>query len=555
MALCLAVLTIATFQTVVDNEFVNFDDGLYVTENPRTQAGLDLENIRWALTAMEPSNWHPLTLWSHMADCELYGLNPRGHHLTSLVLHVAAVLALFGLLRYMTGSLWRSAMASALFAIHPLHVESVAWVAERKDVLSALFWFLTMLAYVAFTRKRSVGRYMVVLACFALALMAKSMVVTLPVVLLALDYWPLGRLEWGWTREDRRRLRAAVVDKIPLLAMAAAVSLATIVAQRGAISPVDFVPLGLRITNALNSFFVYITQAVVPVRMAVFYPLRPIPVWGLALAALFFIGVTFFAIRRARSAGYLVTGWFWYVVTLLPVIGILQVGSQARADRYTYIPLVGIFIAVAWGAGALVSKRPAWRTAVVSATALWIAVLSFGAHRQATRWADSVTLFEHAIAVTEDNRLAHLNLAEALSNEGDRAALEHYRRAIEIAPQWADAHAGLGETLRQWGRGEEAIVPLERAVELAPEDLRMRVSLARSLSAAGQGEAAAAHLDEVLEADPEIAAAHQGRGVLYEQRGELAAALRHYRTALELEPSRADLVPRIARLEQMVGED
>jgi DNA-binding SARP family transcriptional activator len=555
MALCLAVLTIATLQTVVDNEFVNFDDGLYVTENPRTQGGLDPENIRWALTAMEPSNWHPLTLWSHMADCELYGLNARGHHLTSLMLHVAAVLALFGLLRYMTGSLWRSGLASALFAIHPLHVESVAWVAERKDVLSALFWFLTMLAYVAFTRRRSLGRYLTILVCFALALMAKSMVVTLPVVLLALDYWPLGRLEWGWSAENRRQLLAAVVEKIPLLAMAAAVSLVTVVAQQGAISSVDVVPMGLRIVNALNSFLVYIAQAVVPVRMAVFYPLHPIPVWSLALAALFFIGMTLLVVRRARSAGYLVTGWFWYVVTLLPVVGILQVGSQARADRYTYIPLVGIFIALAWGAGALVLRRPAWRTAVISVAALWIAVLSVVAHRQATRWSDSVMLFEHALAVTEDNRLAHLNLAEALSDEGNRAALEHYQRAIELEPEGADAYAGLGETLRQWGQGAEAIAPLERAVELAPDDLRMRVSLARSLSAAGRDEAAAAHLDQVLAADPEMAAAHQGRGVLYEQRGELAAALKHFRTALALDPSRIDLVARIERLERMTGEN
>jgi cytochrome c-type biogenesis protein CcmH/NrfG len=549
MALVLAALTFATFRAVPGHDFVDWDDGLYVTANPHTQAGLEGEQLLWALTSLEPFNWHPLTLWSHMLDVELYGLNPEGHHLSSLILHVAAVLILFGMLRSATGSVWRSGLASALFAIHPQHVESVAWVAERKDVLSALFWFLTMWAYIGFVRDRSLGRYLTIVACFALGLMAKSMLVTLPLILLLFDFWPLGRLEISRSPMNRRRLARCVVEKVPLLLLAGAVSVVTVVAQSGAISPVDTVPFGLRTANAAVSYLAYLVKTAVPSGLAMFYPLpEQIPVGKFAGSVALLILASVVVVWRARTAPHWVTGWFWYLVTLLPVIGLVQVGSQARADRYTYIPLVGIFIGVAWALGILAERLPTWRSAVAGAAVVWVALLAVVAHRQAAYWSDSVTLFRRAVVVTENNRLAHLNLAEALSDRGDRAALEHYRAAIAIAPEWADAHAALGESLRQWGRSREAVSVLERAVELSPNDPKIYFSLARSQSAAGLQDEALARLERVLELDPEFAGAYQGRGVILEQRGEWALALDSYRRALEIDSTRTELVERIERL-------
>ncbi len=556
LGLGLVALTLVTFRAVPEHDFVNFDDGLYVTENPRTQAGLEPENLVWALTSLEPSNWHPLTLWSHMLDCELYGLDPRGHHLTSLLLHAACVLALFHLLATSTSRPWPSALAAALFAIHPQHVESVAWVAERKDVLSTLFWFLTMIGYVAFVRQRTVWRYMVVVGLFALGLMAKSMLVTLPVVLVLFDYWPLGRLDWGFSTPHRKALLASIVEKTPLYLMSAAVCVVTIVAQTGAISSREVVPLGLRLANAADSYLTYLVKTVVPTDLGAFYPLQQEPAIWRALAGVgLLLAATIVVLLRRRIAGYWTTGWLWYLVTLLPVIGIVQVGAQARADRYTYVPLVGIFIGIAWSLDALVGKRRAWRAAVATLAVSWVVALAFVASRQVSYWADSVTLFERAIAVTNDNRVAELNLAEAYSDRGDPAALDHYRKAIEIDAEWPQAWAGLGETLRQWSRIPEALPALARAVELAPEDPRLRFSLARTLAAANRPSESIEQLRRALEIDPSFAAAHQGLGVLYEEEGEPEAALSHYRTALELDSSRVELEGRIERLGRRQGEE
>jgi tetratricopeptide (TPR) repeat protein len=434
----LALLTLAAYLPTLHNGFVNLDDGLYVTGNPHVQQGITGAGVAWALTANVANNWHPLTLLSHLLDCQLFGLDAAGHHATSLLLHLANVVLLFAVLRRLTGAVWRSAAVAALFAVHPAHVESVAWVAERKDVLSALFWLLAMAAYGRYARRPSVGRYLPVALAMALGLAAKPMVVTLPFALLLLDIWPLERLGLGWKR--------LAVEKLPLLALSAASSLVTLHYQRTSLAPLGLDPWSLRLANAAVSYTAYLGKLLLPSNLAVFYPIPlAIPAWKVAGAVALLAILTALAVRTARKAPWLLVGWLWFLGTLVPVIGLVQVGRQAMADRYTYIPSIGLFVAIVWGIAGLVGER---RAVLATAAAVVIALLVAGTWMQAGTWRDSVTLYRHALAVTPDNYLAHLGLAKALVAKGDGAgAAEQYRAALALRPGLIEARAGLEAVL------------------------------------------------------------------------------------------------------------
>ncbi|HYV17450.1 MAG TPA: tetratricopeptide repeat protein [Verrucomicrobiae bacterium] len=476
LALLLALATLAVFARVVGFELLNYDDPLYVTANPHVQEGLTVAGVGWAFTTFTAANWHPLTWISLMLDASIGGIDPRVFHLTNVVLHLANVLLLFLLLDRLTGSPYRSAVTAALFAIHPLHVESVAWVAERKDVLSTLFLLLTLLAYAGFVERPGPVRRLGVVLMFALGLLAKPMLVTLPVLLLLLDAWPLRR------KEPWRRL---VLEKAPLFAMSIATGVVTIVAQRHAetVGSLAGYPLGVRVANAIVATVTYLGQTMWPTRLAVFYP-HPgasLAAWKVIVSSAILAALTFGAIRFRRSRPYLLIGWAWYLVTLAPVAGIVQVGWQARADRYTYIPLIGIFLAAVWAISDRIGERPAFLASLATAV---VVLLGIGAFVQTGHWRDSETLFRHALAVTDDNAVAHLNLGTALLRRHQLAeAEEHFTEAVRINPAFAEAHSNLGVALGRQGRTDEAILEFRRALELQPDypDARRNLDLAESL--------------------------------------------------------------------------
>jgi protein O-mannosyl-transferase len=559
IGLILCLLTLAVYRPVLDSGFVNYDDNVYVTSNLHVQQGLTREGFLWAWQASVSANWHPLTVLSHMLDVELYGLNPRGHHLTNLLLHLANVWLLFAILRRMTGAVWRSALVAALFAVHPTHVESVAWISERKDVLSGLFFLLTLWAWHAYTRQRSLGpfgrgqappllrNYFLAAVTFALGLLSKPMLVTLPFVLLLIDVWPLGRLPRG--------LWPLLAEKIPLLVLAAVSSAVTVYVQQGPIASLQAVSLGQRLANALVSYAAYLGKTFWPRHLAVFYPFRlAIPLWQSVAAAALLVVLTVLALARLRRAPWLTTGWLWFVGMLVPVIGLVQVGRQAMADRYTYLPSIGLYLAVVWGiAGLLRSERA--RPVLAAASMLAVAALAVTAHVQARTWRDSETLFRHALAVTEDNYLAHLNLGFDLARQGDRAEAErHFRESLRLQPNLIEAHAGLGTNLRKWGRPREALPHLQRVVAMRPRDARYRVSLASALADLGRKEEAMAQLRTALDLSPRFVDAHQGLAALLQEQGRTDEALQHYLAALEEDPARLAVYSPAATLLAQKGD-
>ncbi|HKI05311.1 MAG TPA: glycosyltransferase family 39 protein [Thermoanaerobaculia bacterium] len=418
------------------------------------QKGITPESLAWVRTANVANNWHPLTMLSHMLDYEIFGMSPAGHHFTSLLLHAANVLLLFEVLRRMTGAAGRSAVAAGLFAVHPLHVESVAWVAERKDVLSALFWILAMGAYHCYAARPSPGRYLLVALAMALGLMAKPMVVTLPLALLLLDVWPLGRLtfESGW----EHRLSRLAAEKLPLLGLSAAASLVTLHYQTTSLVTLEALPWRLRLANAAVSYAAYLGKTLLPRNLAVFYPIPlDIPLWKAAGAALLIASLTALAAWKARKAPWLLVGWLWFLGTLVPVIGLVQVGRQAMADRYTYLPSIGLFLALCWGLPALSAGRR-WRSALAAAAVLALLALAAATRAQVRHWSDSVTLYRHALAATRGNYVAHVGLARALAARKDwTGAADQYRAALALRPRLRVAQKGLAQALHEAGRGEE----------------------------------------------------------------------------------------------------
>jgi len=503
----IAAITWVVFGQTLRHEFINYDDNDYVTKNAQVARGLTFEGIAWAFTHVHSSNWHPLTWISHMVDCQLYGLNPWGHHLTSVLLHAATAILLFLLLRQMTGALWRSAFVAALFAVHPLRAESVAWVAERKDLLSGLFFMLTAMAYTHYTRAPKRRRYALVVVAFVLGLMCKPMLVSLPLVLLLLDYWPLRRLPSfpPHNPEDRQILRRLILEKLPLLALALASCVITVFAQKASIAPVTIISLPARLGNAARACVDYLSQMFWPNDLAVLYPweaarLRPGPI-VLSVLLLAGISVAVFVWRRQR---YLLTGWLWYLIMLGPVIGILQVGNQSHADRYTYLPQIGLYLVLAWGAVELCGRWKHYRVPLVALASVAVVVLIFTARTQAAYWRNSETLWSHALASTTDNIIAEGNLGAALHANGkDREAMWHFQNSLRINRRQASILSSLGVFYLESGRADESLAHLQEALEIEPNLLDAHYNLGNTYLQMGNAEEALAHYQRALEIDPD----------------------------------------------------
>ena len=468
VCICLAVLTWIVFGQTLWHDFINYDDPRYVYENTKITSGLSVSGIAWAFTHIHSMNWHPLTTISHMLDCQLYALRPGWHHFTNVLLHTIAVLLLFLALQQMTGAFWQSAFVAAVFAIHPLRVESVAWIAERKDVLSGVFFMLMLLAYVQYVRSPSVRRYLVVVFVLACGLMSKPMLVTLPFVLLLLDYWPLDRI--------RGQLRRRMLEKIPLIALSAISSIATFVAQKGAVGWTEQLPILERIDNAVVSYVLYIWQMLWPLRLAVFYP-HPenrLPLWEIICSLLFLISISVVAIALRKQRPYLITGWFWYLGMLVPVIGLVQVGWQGRADRYTYLPQIGLYIAVTWAAADLTALWRHRRAIVSTAATLAVGLLSLRAWAQTSYWRDSETLFKHALAVTTNNDVAENNLGIVYLQQAKLdKAISLLQAAVNLRPDNTPAHENLAKALLQKGEVADALIHYQKLLELQPNNIEV----------------------------------------------------------------------------------
>ena len=463
--LALAAATIAVYAQVRGHAFIDFDDNCYVYDNPMVKKGLSAAGAAWAFTTFSCANWHPVTWLSHMTDMSLFGLDPGAYHVVSLGLHVATALILFAAFVTMTGRPWPSAIVAAVFALHPLHVESVAWIAERKDVLSAFWAALALFCYARYARKRTVWRYAAMALALALGLMSKPMLVTFPFLLLLVDIWPLRRLAWP---PDLRMLGRLVAEKLPLFAMAAASSVLTFAAQRGggAVWSLTRLPLPDRLATAVVAYARYVLKAFWPVDLGVLYPYQnhpPLLVFAV-LAGL--AAVTAWTIVSARKRPYLLVGWLWYLGMLVPVIGLVQVGSQSMADRYMYLPLVGLTAAVVWLVADLVNGRvAAGRAAAVVACAV-LAAFAALTYRQAGYWRSSLPLFEHTLAATGPNYVIHKNIGVVLEHEGRNAeAIEHYNKSLAINPRYAEAHNAMGVVLAKEGRNEEALAHYAKALE------------------------------------------------------------------------------------------
>ena len=505
ICICLAVLTWAVFGQTLRHDFVNYDDPRYVYQNTRITSGLNIAGIAWAFTHIHSENWHPLTTITHMLDSSLYGLKAGGHHFTNVLLHTVAVVLLFLLLQQMTGALWKSAFVAAVFAIHPLHVESVAWVAERKDVLSGVFFMLTLLAYVHYARAPSTWRYLIVAFVFALGLMSKPMLVTLPFVLLLLDYWPLRRIRDQRSRVGRQLL-SLLVEKIPLIALSAVSSVITFLAQRGALGGTEQLPMLARINNALVSYVVYVRQMFWPANLAVFYP-HPenrLPPWEISLALAVLIGITIAAVILRKKAPYFIMGWFWYLGMLVPVIGLVQVGWQGHADRYTYLPQIGLYIAGTWAVADLTALWPRRRILLGAAALLLIGALSWSSSVQTSYWRDSETLFTHALAVTRNNDVAENNLGIVFLQRGQLdEAISRLQAAIDLRPENGPAHNNLAKALLQKGRLAEAMVHYRKFFEIEPENVEARNILGTALIQQGRIREAIEQWHDALAIEPE----------------------------------------------------
>ena len=574
-ALCALLFLLVgwTFFTATQNDFVSFDDPLYVTANGHVQQGLTWGTVRWAFCGVTAGLWHPLTLLSHLLDFQCYGLNPHGHHLTSVLIHAVNTILLFLVLRKTTQTTWRSFFVAALFGVHPLHVESVAWVAERKDVLSTLFWLLTMWAYTRYVEEskaqspKSKVQYTLALVFFTLGLMSKPMLVTLPFVLLLLDYWPLGR----WQRERIGRL---IAEKLPFLLLSLMASAVTVLVQKGAntVVPLTILPLSARLENAFVSYARYLEKFFCPINLAVYYP-HP-GAWPLTTAIpaiVLCLAISLLVVLMRGRVPYLLTGWLWFVGTLVPVIGLVQVGEQAMADRYAYVPMVGLLICSVWGLHAL---RRCWQRLTFILPVLAAAVVVSSAiltREQVGWWKNSETLFRHAVAVTKDNYVAHDLLADALNRENrfDEAieqlqaalnqrpdiaklhyhlgrafegrrqwdqAIREYQEATKLNPYYIEAYNNLGMALGRKGLPDEAIHQFQRALQLAPDFNDLHYNLGNALARTGRLAEAAEQFREVLKLKPDDAAACNNLGIVLFRGKQVDEAIRQFQEALKLRP-------------------
>ncbi len=547
LGLALALVTLAVYWQVGAHDFVNFDDRGYIQENLHVSTGLRFSNIAWAFTSLEVANWHPLTWLSHMLDVQLYGLNAGGHHISSVVIHAAAAVLLLLLLYRLTGAVWQSALVAALFALHPMHVESVAWVAERKDVLSAFFWFLTLLLYAGYASTRRRSYYLLTLLSFALGLMAKPMLVTLPLVMLLLDVWPLKRVE-GLPSLNRWSLWLPLVkEKIPFFVLSLLSAAITIYAQGkgGAIN--SEIALWPRIENAVIAAATYMVQMLWPHDMAFFYPLpAAYPAWKFLGSTAMLALLTAWVLRARRRYPFLAMGWFWFLITLAPVIGLVRVGAQSMADRYTYIPYTGLFIMLAWGVPELTRRLPCRQLIHGLLAALALCVFIAVTWQQIGYWRDGITLFRHALQVTDNNNLAHNNLGIALAEQGDLAgAIQEYRTALAAGPDDYDTHGNLGLALAQTGDLAGAINEYRVALAIKPDYYDAHNNLGIALVKQGDLDAAMAQFHAALAQDPnrrnlKTSLAHNNLGAIYARKNKPEEAIREYRAALAINPAYYD---------------
>jgi tetratricopeptide (TPR) repeat protein len=573
LGLLLALATMLVFLPATQNSFVNYDDDLYVTQNPVVQKGLAWDGVKWAFTKINVSNWHPLTWLSHMADCGLFRLNAGGHHFTSVLIHAANAVLLFALLRRLTDKIWPSAFVAALFAWHPLHVESVAWVSERKDVLSTFFTLLAMLAYVRHVGESKVqGSKSKVffawsLLAFALGLMAKPMLVTLPFVLLLLDWWPLRRIPnfkfkisnpesaapppGSAAKFQVSNFKFLLLEKWPFFLLAAAACVVTVIAQQdAAMAPLQRVPLGLRLENVVTAYAGYLWKTVWPARLAVFYPLpKHIPFLEVVLAAAVLAAISIFAWLGRRRRPYLLVGWLWYLGTLVPVIGLVQVGDQAMADRYTYFPLIGIFLAATFLIKDFAERRRFSPRSLAVMAGVVLVLCLLVTEKQLGYWRDSETLFTHALAVTKDNDLAHLNLGAAFQEQNRQAeALAEYQAVLRLAPGRVEAYNNIGRILSDQGRPAAALEYCQAALQLDFQSAPPHDSLGIILAELGRTDEALRQFNAALQLDPNYAPACFQKGRLLLRQGEDVAAVKNLNRALQIDPDNFQMLIYAARV-------
>jgi tetratricopeptide (TPR) repeat protein len=590
LAALLALVTLTAYWRAMQCDFVNFDDPDYVTSNVHVQNGLTLEGINWAFSHIVSANWHPLTMMSHMLDCQIYALKPWGHHLTSVLLHTLNTVLVFVLFRSLTGAAWRSFWVAALFALHPLHVESVAWISERKDVLSAFFGLLSLIFYARYARpgrgqwsegsgQRAVS-YGLALVFLALGLMSKAMLVTWPFVMLLLDYWPLNRVrnsEFG-VQNFPQSLKTLVVEKIPFFALAVLSSVATLIvqAQHGAVQTIENLSVGARGENALISYGRYLGKLFWPAKLSVYYIYRGS--WPLAVVlavVVLLAGMTLLVWWQRKRYPFLLTGWLWYCGTLVPVIGLVQVGAQAMADRYTYLPSLGVLIIVVWGAYELARDRQALVVALSTAGALVIVACLGVTRQQLSYWRTSETLFGHALAVTDSNYMTHNGLGHAYSMQGriDDAIAEYqeairlkfdfagahdnlgaayvikgrldeaigeFRKAIHFRPDYALYHFNLGVALVQKGQTNEAMGQFQEAIRLKPDEAAYHLNLGTAFNLKGSVDEAIALYQQSVHLSPDDPSTHYGLGLAFDFKGQVDDAIRQYQEAVRLKPDMAE---------------
>ncbi|MGA2788375.1 MAG: tetratricopeptide repeat protein, partial [Verrucomicrobiota bacterium] len=603
VCLLLAIAVFLVFDQTLHFGFVNFDDDVYVYQNPQVVQGLTLHGIGWAFTHIHNANWHPLVMMSLMLDAQIYGLKAGGYHLTNILLHGATAILLFLVLRRMTGMLWPSAFVAAVFAILPLRVESVAWVTERKDVLSGLFFVLTLWAYGRYVEKSEVRSpkskvwYGLTMLFFTLGLLSKPTLVTVPFVLLLLDYWPLGRVAGGGWRVAR--VRQLLLEKLPLFGLAAVFSLVTFITQKkaGALAALERQPLAIRWENALANYAVYLSNMFWPDNLAALYPRQAAsPAWEIMVAGGLLLLITVLVVAFARRFPYLVTGWLWYLGMLVPMIGIVQAGFVTRADRFTYLPQIGLCLIIAWTIKDLTASWRYRRQLLGVAALAVIVALMIGAWKQTSYWRDSESLWTRTLDCTSDNAFAHLNLGLALGAEGRLdEAIEHFQkaaeigplqaqayndlgimlvgkgrldeavtnfaRAVEIQPDYAAAHLNWGAVLATQGKTNEAIALFQRAIELKPDYADAHYNLARELAAQGKTAEAIGHYQRAIQLQPESSEVFYNLGIALAAEGKLAEAVEQYQKAIQLKPDYADAHGNLAnvlaaqgRLEEAIKE-
>lgn len=549
LATCLIYAQVAGFQ------FLNYDDGLFVTGNPHVASGLNRSSARWAMAGVVNDNWQPMIWLSFMLDSQLWGLNAGAFHITNLLLHIANTLLLLILLYKITGSLWKSAFVAAIFALHPLRAESVAWISERKDVLSTLFWLLTMLAYISYVKKPGFGRYVLVIVVFALGLTAKPMLITLPIILLLLDYWPLGRLRMGRVAHQSgpyKPLRFLILEKLPLIALSIGAGIIALLTQETSEIRLQFcdVTIGMRAANSIYSYVVYLRKMALPYDLIPFYP-HPgasLPGWQVIGSVVLIVAITWFSLR-SRKYPYFTVGWLWYLISLLPVIEFIQVGLPARADRYTYVPMTGIAIMIAWGVPDIISRMQkqnskesadkagqANKMVGIVAVAV-ITAFAMCSYQQISYWRDSMSLFNYTVNTDPNNYVGHNNLGVALMSQGrDEAALKHFVKAVEIEPKCLRAQRNLCNQLYITGHTDNAIDQIHKMLELYPREERGYLMLGMIYLRQSKLDLAEKYIEQALQENPNDAKAHQGLGILLLKMGKIDEAIAQISIAAKLSP-------------------